>query len=189
MPGSTRHTGTDMNEAQHSFGIKNAKDLLKKLHEEVADFKKEEHSSRHAINAAFTAWHLHEWVWGMLKSRYADQQLIFGRPFKNYGEFLDFLLTSCDALAVMRDISNGSKHLNVDRDSKAKVTGTTLHPQSEAPYGAAMIDLVTGQLFQGPIIGTATIPAYLTVTCDDGSSILFRTYLDQVLHFWDRTLG
>jgi hypothetical protein len=48
-----------------SFGIRTPTDLLNKLIEEQRDFEKSHClSARHATNAAMTAYHLHEWVWG-----------------------------------------------------------------------------------------------------------------------------
>jgi hypothetical protein len=48
-----------------TFGVTTAKEFLEKLHEEQADFVASHClSTRHALNAIITAYHLHEWVWG-----------------------------------------------------------------------------------------------------------------------------
>ena len=47
-----------------SFEIATAKDFLSKLKEEQNDFTASHSlSSRHAVNAILTAYHLQEWVW------------------------------------------------------------------------------------------------------------------------------
>ena len=60
------------------FGIETAKDLLEKLEQDIADFRSSKClSERHALNAVWTAYHMHEWVWGgLLKRDYAVQQAL-----------------------------------------------------------------------------------------------------------------
>ena len=46
------------------FEIKTAEDFLKKFIADYEDFKNNPESTRHALNAIMTGYHLHEWVWG-----------------------------------------------------------------------------------------------------------------------------
>ena len=46
-----------------------------------------------AVNGAFTAWHLHDWVWGIkLKASPSEQKVGFGRTFDSKDEFKKELL-------------------------------------------------------------------------------------------------
>jgi hypothetical protein len=46
------------------FDIKNSRDFLEKLFQDYDDLSNNRDSARLAINAALTAYHLAEWVWG-----------------------------------------------------------------------------------------------------------------------------
>ena len=71
------------------------------------------HESRqHAIEAAWAAWHLHEWLW---------QEMHPGAKASgsDYNEFRDGLLDACPELACMRDVVDASKHRGLSRGAGA----------------------------------------------------------------------
>ena len=69
------------------------------------------HQSRqHAIEAAWAAWHLHEWIWhDMRPSRKASGA--------DYTTFRDGLLAACPQLSWMRDVADAAKHRGLGRRS------------------------------------------------------------------------
>ena len=89
-----------------SFGIISSNDFLQKLIDEVEEYEKQLASSRHAINAAMTAWHLIDWV-------YHDFNL---QP--KYGELFKFqaaIKVKYPKIQIMHDIANGMKHCKLNR--------------------------------------------------------------------------
>ena len=109
---------------QLSFAIATPHDFLSKLEEEKASLDSELTSSRHAINAAFTAWHLIEWVWGLSVKKNQEVQRKIGEPSKDLKAFRSFVLNECPELEIMKCICEGSKHLGTE--SKA-VRRTDVH--------------------------------------------------------------
>ena len=99
-----------------TFGITSPTELLDKLLEEQADFEKEDClSSRHAINAIMTAYHLHEWVWGAFVKHRPDLhtawQLARGRRAK-CADFKLWLQTKCPAMIEAKQVTSGTKHFH-----------------------------------------------------------------------------
>jgi hypothetical protein len=106
-----------------SFGIRTPTDLLNKLVEEQQDFEKSHClSARHAINAAMTAYHLHEWVWGAFVKVRPDLHRMWRlSPGKrsNCKHFKKWLETQCPAFADAEKVTDGTKHF----DASAIPTG------------------------------------------------------------------
>ena len=100
-----------------SFEITTPKDMLNKLFMEVGDYEKQLTSSRHAINAAMTAWHLVEWI-------YFDFD--FKTKFPKISDYKREIKLLCPKLQIMLDIANGSKHFQIT-NYPPKVTETKLH--------------------------------------------------------------
>jgi hypothetical protein len=97
-----------------SFSITTPAALLQKLLQEQQDFTRENClSERHALNAAMTAYHLHEWVWGAFLKRRTDVQMALQFPRKGHAtkaDFLAWLKKQCPALVQAEQITNGTKH-------------------------------------------------------------------------------
>lgn len=90
------------------FDIKNSRDFLAKLYEDYDELAKKRDSVRLAINAALTAYHLAEWVWGdWLKTDYATWRALGIRDEEGFMAWLDAQPTF---FADMQRIANGSKH-------------------------------------------------------------------------------
>jgi hypothetical protein len=99
-----------------TFGIDGPTALFHKLLEEQGDFEKSGCiSSRHAINAIMTAYHLHEWVWGdFVKKRsdlHAAWQLAPDRRVK-CADFRAWLSKDeqCPTMIDAQAVTNGTKH-------------------------------------------------------------------------------
>ncbi len=107
----------------HSYEIKTSVDLLRKLLDEREDFLKQPLSSRVAMNAVITAWHLHEWIY----LEYAEHALI-----KSLGSFEAFrhYLYSRESFENVRDLANGSKHFTLTRKNSS-IIGTRLAQPGE----------------------------------------------------------
>ena len=95
--------------------ITTPQDFLQKLIDEQHDFQQTNClSARHAINAAITAYHLHEWVWGSwIKRRFdlhAEWHLAPGKA--EIEDFKKWIGARCLAFEVAEKITNGSKHFD-----------------------------------------------------------------------------
>jgi hypothetical protein len=103
------------------FGIETARDLLEKLEQEIADSRASNClSERHALNAVWTAYHMHEWVWGdLLKSDRTIQQALGLSPSRaraKKGDFLTYLDKTFPAFPDAQALTNAAKHF--DRGGK-----------------------------------------------------------------------
>ena len=103
------------------FGIETARGLLEKLEQDTADFHNSNNlSERHALNAVWTAYHMHEWVWGdLLKSNFPIQQALGlfksgTRPDRD--DFRDYLVRTFPAFEDARDLADATKHFDRKKD-------------------------------------------------------------------------
>ena len=73
-------------------------------------------SERHALNAVWTAYHIHEWVWGgLLNGNYALQQalgLCLSGTRASKEDFLTYLEINCPAFVDAQALTNAAKHFN-----------------------------------------------------------------------------
>jgi hypothetical protein len=122
------------------FEIKTARQFLEKLHEEQADFERSNFlSSRHAINAAITAYHLHEWVW-------AD----FAKPrrstlWPNKKAFKAHLESTWREFRLAEQLTDGSKHFALGGGGQfgaqpGDISSTGVHGGSFGPGFSRAID-------------------------------------------------
>ncbi|MGI9609394.1 MAG: hypothetical protein ACR2NL_03770 [Acidimicrobiia bacterium] len=88
--------------------------LLEKLHAERADVSADPLSTRHAMNASLTAWHMTTWVWKHRIKHNWDyrSQLRLGRG--GHGEFVAAVMKQCPELSTMEGVSNATKHLALE---------------------------------------------------------------------------
>jgi hypothetical protein len=94
---------------QKPFGVRSCRDIRDKLERELkrlATVTDRDELADHGINAAFTAWHLVEWVWADIKHRPELRARLAHEAGSNAGrfsceDFTRFVLTSCpDPLTV-----------------------------------------------------------------------------------------
>lgn len=119
MPGKANSDG---NPPKAIFEIKTAEQFLKMFIDNYKDFKNNEESTRHAINAIITGYHLHEWVWeNKVKN---NSPLIKKLGFKNkeIGDFRNWIKGECPEFEIAKTITNGSKHFNLLESGKHKGT-------------------------------------------------------------------
>jgi hypothetical protein len=110
-----------------------------------------EDTADHCTNAAWTAWHLAEWVWAdikydeVLKAELAREAGVRGRRFK-YSDFIDFVQSEgqCPELVHLRIITVTSKHVGA------------------GPYDdlAFVIDASAASETVGPDTGLDWLPVY-----------------------------
>lgn len=117
-----------------SFDLTSAKDHLEKLRREIDRFestREREQMGDHLVNAFWTAWHLHDWVWDTIR----DQPELQRRVFAKFGisasdvngqrDFGGELGRRNRDLEVARIIATSSKHVHVSlHNDSPKAVGT-----------------------------------------------------------------
>ena len=115
MPGKASSDGTP---PKAIFEIKTAEHFLKIFMENCEDFKNDPESTRHAINAIITGYHLHEWVWGdKIKTNFLLMKKLRLKN-KKIGGFIDWIIGECPEFEMARTIPNGSKHFDLSESGK-----------------------------------------------------------------------
>ena len=124
-----------------TFDLVSCRDMLSKLDREISracSAVLREEIADHCTNAAWTAWHLAEWVWAdikddeALKAELAREAGVRGRRFK-YSDFIDFVQSKgqCPELAYMEIIAVSSKHVGAgphdDRAFVIEASATSEH--------------------------------------------------------------
>jgi hypothetical protein len=105
----------------HTFGLANARDMLRKLEWEVAEIERHDSFTAYrAFNAAVTAWHLVDWVWRDLVG--SGQR----RPSDTKDAFQRRCEAVCPELKLCGLIANASKHGGHDRRRSAGAMSTVL---------------------------------------------------------------
>jgi hypothetical protein len=125
------------------FDIITSHDFFHKLEADYKNFKAQPDSARHALNCIITAYHLHEWVWADWLKRDAENQRRMG--VESFPAFREWLEKKWAGFHVVRDLTNGSKHLRKDNQSveTKRVSGYGSGPYGVGPYGQPylLIDL------------------------------------------------
>ncbi len=134
-----------------TFGITNCRDMLRKLEREISricNSTRREDIADHCVNAAWTAWHLADWVWAdivvddiNLKVRLAREAGIRVPEFK-LGQF-KLLMSSehrCPELAHCRIITTDSKHLGHTSRSADPEFSVTASAAQSPPAGVSDLD-------------------------------------------------
>ena len=92
------------------FEIKTAEQFLKKFIEDYEDFKNNSESTRYAINAIMTGYHLHEWVWGEKVINNLSLRKKLGLKNRKIKDFRNWIEGECSEFEIARAITVGSKH-------------------------------------------------------------------------------
>lgn len=142
-----------------SFDIKNSSDFFKKLLEDYNEFKKDDTSSRVAINCAMTAWHLIDWVYfEFMEIRYPK-----------FSDFQNELKALCPELQIMQDITNSSKHHTLRKSTSIETTD--LHEGAFNDDFSSDFDISS-----------------LEIIKRDGTKLYFDEEIEKVIHFWENYL-
>ena len=146
-----------------SFDIKTANDFFAKLRQEQLALEADFTSSRHAINAAMTAYHMYEWVWGLSVKRSSAIQNSLSITTRD--EFRNYCLRHCPELETMQCVCEGSKHLGT--------TGKNVESTE-----------IKGGAFDSSFDKSVDV-SRLQVNKSDGTTVYFDDELACVLSFWD----
>ncbi len=139
-------------------------DLLAKLRDEQADSRRDRASARHAMNAAFTAWHMSDWVWGSrIKSSTTFSP---SPPVRSIDDFRRHVVAACPELGAMQAIANGSKHLQ---------------------HGGPAVATTPGS-FSNAFSSGFDVGPRLTITEPDGTEHRFQDVLGTAVDYWDKFL-
>lgn len=149
-----------------SFDVSTPQGFFLKLKQEQESLEANLTSSRYAINAAMTAWHLIEWVWALSVDANPEVKKQIGKHSKDLTTFRTFLIDQCPQMETMRCICGGSKHLGVDGNSL----------KSTSVYGGSF----------NRSFGKGFDVARLEVEKNDGSLVYFDNELEAVVDFWER---
>ena len=148
-----------------SFDITTPHQFFDKLIVEQKSVEANLTSARHAINAAMTAWHLLEWVWGDAVKGNNNVRKKLGEPSKNIDAFRNFVLKQCPEMETMQCICEGSKHVGGTKGSR--VSSTSVH---QGKFSKAY-----GKGFNRPRLRVENI---------NGSIRYFDNELEAVINFW-----
>lgn len=95
--------------------------LKDSLNQKAYDPRGYETAAHHAFNAAITVWHLTDWTWNSLNDENKKHLAkIFNdeTPVENLQSFQWHIRKKCSALAICREVANGSKHFSTHESSK-----------------------------------------------------------------------
>lgn len=90
------------------FDLTTSADFFDKMVDDFDDLFNDPLSTRHAINCALSAYHMHEWVWGdWLKADKATQQKL---GIEGFNEWRAWVKIKEPFFEVVESLANGSKH-------------------------------------------------------------------------------
>jgi hypothetical protein len=158
MSGKGSH---DDNLSKGIFEIRTAEQYLIKFIEDYKDFKINPESSRHAINAVMTGYHLHEWVWGNKVQNNLSLMRKFGLEVKEIDDFKSWIKEECPEFEIARKITNGSKHFDLLESGK--------HKGAFSQDFSADFDI-----------------SYLYVYDEKGTELRADDIINKLIKFWDR---
>ncbi len=177
-----------------TFDLVTCRDLLEKLQREISRI--EEAAARpdvcdHGTNAAFTAWHLTDWVWADLENNWVTRSAIAKQagdypPNFNLGQFQDYVAKKCEDLEICRIIATASKHVGWETPGgHPDVTATGI------ASGSGGLDATASARSALTLPGGSTVPpeSWILKVKIDGKSQdalpIFRNALDYWRSFID----
>ncbi len=103
--------------AQKSFGLRDSRDIIEKLHWELKNlFCRQRYDIKacqyDAFNCAVTAWHVTDWLWQDISPALKSALRVNRR-----GDFQAYVRKACPALNLCHQIANASKHCRLNYDS------------------------------------------------------------------------
>jgi len=126
-----------------------------------------------AVNAAVTAWHVHEWIW--------HEQRPGGDTSETLPSFRKTLFDECHEMHWIRDVADASKHRKLGRSSPPGKRKDVQRVASEAR--------LVGSLNSGPLNTMAMneaclVRSPLAIMLTDGSTYGFGEVLSHVIDYW-----
>ena len=125
------------------FGITTAADFREKSARDNAALQADVSNADLAINAILSAYHLHEWVWGLVLKP-MKPAIVRGAVLRDYQAWKSWLTTHCPHFSLLEELANGSKHC-VPVNSADKVEGYGQGPYGFGPYGKPYLLIDNGQ--------------------------------------------
>ena len=170
-------------ESRGAFNIGNAMQMLSKLGREISRLHTERRSVEDvtdvAINAAFTAWHIHDWVWVAKFRDDTEAQIAIGinetdlRDAKR--EFQKYVTGQCAGLALCQDVTNGIKHVTAKTPKRRQVPAVA---ESRVSAGA---ETVAGDGYYTFTVMSLCVPK---IVDDDGNTHRAADVLKGCHDYW-----
>lgn len=166
-----------------SFDLRSPKDLLEKINREIARAvfdADREHAGDHVVNAFWSAWHIHDWLWDAIKGNDRLKGCVLAKAgirgdIKGRKQFGAALARQFRELEIARIIATSSKHVHV-----------TLEPDSPR---AVRTHFSSGEHFTLHIDGKVESPItrathWIPKVTFDNQTILARDVLNKIDAFW-----
>ena len=175
-----------------SFALTTPEDLLEKLEREFDRFLRASqpdsddhtHQSDYAFNFCVTAYHMIDWVW-----EYEHRVNGVNRPYghSNRYELAEEVCDDHEAVAVCRDIANGSKHFATDPDRDSRLQSTEVRLTNNSGMGAPG-DTPFGPPGLRSFAGTGVLREELWINLEDGDQRKAESVFKEALSFWQQFL-
>ncbi|MEE4259953.1 MAG: hypothetical protein V2I62_09345 [Bacteroidales bacterium] len=146
-----------------SFNIKNTRDLYNKLNEDYKEYSDDRLSSRKALNFAFTAWHLSDWIYNEFNNKLKVD-------YNNLYSFQSNLKKLCPSLQFMHDLTNGTKHYTLTKHNP-RIKDTNLHIGDFNDDFNRDFDI-----------------SMMVIKLEDGTRVCFEDEIKIVMNFWTKYL-
>jgi hypothetical protein len=181
-PQETQHTPPKM------LAMQSSRDMLEKLRREIdrlAGSIIRQEIVDHGLNAAMTAWHLTDWVWGEIQgsTRLPTLTVGAGAPIRELKQFQELVKRNCAELAYCEGIAISTKHFAF---SKLPVFSTKVTERFKiAPVPISKDGAATRHQFSpiGENIAYTAQAAELWIT--DGRSLTpAAEVLEQAFQWW-----
>lgn len=106
--------------------------LFQCVDENYRDLWTVDDDARHLINCAVLAHHMLDWVHKAWIERFPDRQKLLGIRGSRLEDFREWVASKCGETAVLRDLADGVKHLELSSPARRPSTAS-------ATMGTAMI--------------------------------------------------
>ena len=138
-------TNTKTDTTRRAFGLVSHRDMTEKLAREIsraATASSREDLADHLTNGAWTAWHVHEWIWAGIKQEPCTKVALANAANKGdrkftQDDFLEFVLSEdqCPQLAFCQTVTAVSKHTKADSEADAQHSIQLSRPPVYQPSG------------------------------------------------------
>ncbi|MFA5556197.1 MAG: hypothetical protein WCY06_05055 [Flavobacteriaceae bacterium] len=140
-----------------NFGKDTAKDKYQEFLQDYDDYINDDLSVYKAKRLANSGWHLVDWTFEEYKTTH---------NFTDIGSFRESLYPNCEALKIMHDLANATKHKLISRP-KADLKNTKEHQGDFSSDFSSDFDI-----------------SYLQIEKNDGTKLSFLDEIENVKNFW-----
>ncbi|EAY25288.1 hypothetical protein [Microscilla marina] len=149
----------------HTFGINSSEDKFRAVLEEYNEYLQDAANTRKALSLATNTWHILDWVFKEFPGVHG-----FTDPDhrKAFGQFRESLYPNCEALKLLHDIANGSKHMTLDTGrEKSEISTTEEHKGTSDNTFDYTFDI-----------------SRLEINMNDGSTLYFEDEIKKAITFF-----